>query len=515
MISRRSLTLMAAMMALGFVHAACGGGDETLNENLVVEPVTPMGSVGGQILDATDDRPLVNASVSIVTGDFSVSTTTDGSGLFSVSDVPASGPVLILVNGVGALSADTTAVFTPAAGDYPMNNATLTVGPIGLEPSSGSFSLYVYDENGRPAAGHVISITTSTKWLQYNTSMPVDRGSVTEFATVGSNGLVTFTDLPDYWALGGKVNDLVTITVPPYDADLDGYYEYPGGTFTYNILALSNPQPTMVLQTDGDYPTSLAIVASNIADLEEWVSTTFVPDTIDSVGPITVLFNMPVQQDSLSVEVWSEDGNTSFGSSFTLSGRSLTIQFPTALPTALSGAEYNLLISAVAETGDRLLYGAFNAAFFVLDPANTDGVTATVVKDDASDPLNLKTIITFSEPVGFGSPGTSLNLSNSIIYFGVNNIGPNTGTGDDSGEWGFGSSHITLTPAEPTPDHPAGATLSGYNTTWTFQMPLLNGGGTMPQGIPLYLAFDQVTSSTRIVRRANGQPVPMIELFTP
>lgn len=506
---------MVAMMALGMTQAACGDDEALLNENLVIENVAPMGSVGGQVLTAEDDRPLANAAVNVVTGDFNVSTTTDGSGFFSISEVPASGTVLVLVEGAGMLSAETTKTFTPAAGDYAMSNATLTIGPIGLEPSSGTFALWVYDENGRPAAGHVISLTTSTRWMEYLSGTPVDRGAVTVFATVGSNGLATFTDLPDFWALGGKASDQVVITVPPYDADVDGYFEFPGGVYTYNVLALSNPQPTLLLQTDGNYPSSLSIVASNIAGLEGWNTTTYIPDTIDPVGPITVLFNMPVQQDTLSVEVYAEDGIASFGSSYTLDGRSLTIQFPTALPTDISGAEYNMLISAVAETGDRLLYGGFNAAFFVLDPANTDGVTATVAKEEPGNLLNLTTIVTFSEPVGFGAPGTALSGSNCVLYFGVYNLGPNGTTGDDPGEYGYGSCPFTFSPREPSPEHPAGATLSGYSSTWVFQMPILDGGGTMPSGIPLYLAFDMVSASNRIMRRANGQAVPDIEIATP
>lgn len=513
---KRSLLALVAMLSVGLILglglAACG--DNKLDENLVVNNVAPMGSVGGQVLDATNDRPLAGAQVRVVSGDFNVTATTDGSGFFSVSDVPASGPVMILVEANGMLTAETTATFAPAAGDYPLSNATLTVGPIGLQPSSGSFALWVYDENGRPAAGLTLSITTNTRWLLYNDGAPLDRGMVTGFATVGTNGLATFTGLPDFWALGGKVSDYVKLIAPPYDADLDGFYEFPGGEYFYNILALDNPQPTLVLQTDTDYPNTLAIVASNISDLEEWGSTTFIPDTINPVGPINVLFNLPVQEESLSVEVWSEDGNTSFGSSFTLNGRSLTIQFPTALPTATTGAEYNMLISAVAQTGDRLLYGGFNAAFFVLDSANTEGVSASVAKEDPL-PADTWYSITFSEPVGFGSPGTPLSGGNCVLYFGIYNIGDQPGTGDDAGEWGSTSCPFILYPDEPVPFHPSGSAMSGYTTTWRFQMPTLFGGGTMPSGIPMYLAFDQVQSTSYIMRRANGEPIPMMELSTP
>ncbi len=520
---KRSLLALVMMLTLGVTQAACG--DNALDENLTVTNVTPMGSVGGQVLDAVDDRPLSGAQVRVVSGDFDGTATTDGSGFWSVSEVPASGQVMVLVTANGRLSAETTATFTPAAGDYPMSNATLTVGPIGLQPSTGTFAVWVYDENGRPAAGHTLSVTTNTRWILYNSGAPTNRGMVTEFATVGTNGLVTFTGLPDFWLMGGKVSDSVSITAPPFDSDLDGFFEFPGNTYYWNLLELNNPQPTIVLQTDLDYPSSLSITASNIADFEEWSSTTFVPDVIDPVGPITVLFNMPVQEESLDIQVFSEDGSTSFNSSFTLNGRSLTIQFPTALPTDLTGAEYNILISAVAQTGDRLLYGGFNASFFVLDPANTDGVTATIAKENPGDPTNRWAVVTFSEPVGFGSPGTALSGGNCVTYFGIYNIGPNSGTGDDPGEWESGSCPPAVNipgseewmflPDEPNPMSPAGSGLSGYTRYWRFQLPLLDGGGQILNGYPLYLAFDQVSSSSRIMRRANGEPLPMIELSTP
>jgi hypothetical protein len=86
-----------------------------------------VGSVGGQVLSAVDDRPLAGALVRVVSGDFNATATTDGSGFFSVSDVPASGTVMIHVEANGMLTADTTATFTPEAGDFPMSNATLTV----------------------------------------------------------------------------------------------------------------------------------------------------------------------------------------------------------------------------------------------------------------------------------------------------------------------------------------------------------------------------------------------------
>ncbi|MFH2006342.1 MAG: carboxypeptidase-like regulatory domain-containing protein [bacterium] len=510
---KRNIVALVAMAAL--VATGCGG-DNAIDENLSVNDVAPTGSVGGQVLNATDDRPLAGASVRIIAGDFTTTTTTDGSGIFSISEVPASGPVLIIITASSFLSAEVIGTFNNAAGNFPVNNATLTVGPIGLEPSNGFFSLYVFDENGMPAVGHEISLTTNTRFLMYDNGQPVDQGEHTVSGLVGTNGLITFTGIPDYWALGGKVDADVTITVPPFDSNADGYYEYPGGFFFYNVLDLPNPQPTIVLQTDGTYPNSLAILASNVQALEGWSTSSFVPDTVNGVGPIHVLFNLPVDETSLSVEVWNEDGTTYHTPNLSLDGRSLTIQFPTALPAVPTGAEYNILISAVANTGDRLVFGSFNAAFFVIDQSlSADDVTATAAKEDPTNPADPWVVVTFSEPVGFGIANQGLGGVDCVIFYGIYNIGPGTATGDDPGEWGSLTCPYTFSPAEPSPQRPAGAGLSGYTTTWRLAIPILEGGNTMPSQIPLYLAFDHISTTAYIMRRANGEPLPMMELTTP
>ena len=65
-----AMVAMVAMMALGLSQAACGD-DDTLNENLVVETVAPIGSVGGQVLSAfaISVAPAVVAYVMVIMGE--------------------------------------------------------------------------------------------------------------------------------------------------------------------------------------------------------------------------------------------------------------------------------------------------------------------------------------------------------------------------------------------------------------------------------------------------------------
>lgn len=518
-LSKRWSVLALAGLYLGAVALGCGGDSSksSVDEHLSVDNVAPVGSVGGQVLDGLTDTPLSGVTVTIVAGSFAAKGVTDASGIFAVSGVPASGPVLATFTKSGYLSADLVGAFANAAGQFPVSNATVTFGPLELLPSTGSFSLFVFDESGAPAQGHQMTLTTRVRFLNVQSGLPVSSGSYTAVAQVTGAGQVTFPGLPDYYGLGHKVDTLVDVAVPPYDADGDGYFEFPGQVYTYDVLdlgnpATGNPQTTIVLDTSGGYPTTLSVVASNVQALEGWPNGTYAPDTIPPVGPISVLFNQPVDPDSLLVSVFDEEGIVEHVPNVQVSGSSAQIGFPTALPV---GAEYNMRITARAATGDRLATGSFDAAFFVID--ETAPVSLTIETED-TDPTNPTRIVTFSEPVGFGLPGQSLSLaSNCVLFFEHMQVGPNPGLGDDVGEWGNADCYaptvfdVPLTPVEPDPVQPGGVGRSGYCRKWKFDVPFLDGGAAfLPSGTPVHFAFNHVDSASRVMRRANGEPLPEI-----
>ncbi len=499
---------MAHLVVGLIVLGGCSDGDTKLDEHLTVANVTPTGSVGGMILDATDDSPLGGVEVLVVAGDLQVTDTTDGSGLFEVTNVPASGPVLVTFRKAGYLSGDLVAQFTNAAGDFPVNNATVTVGPVGMLPSDGDFTVYVFDENGRPAQGHLLTLTTGVRFFNYQAGTPINSGSVTVTAQVGGSGMATFFSIPDFWSLGAKADSTVDIAVPPYDADGDDFYEFAGGTYTWDLLDLDNPQPT-ILMTTGDYPPNLAIEASNVQALETGSTVGYAPSAIPTVGPIHVLFNQPIQEPTVAVSVFNEEGTVPYTPQTQVSGRSLTITFPTALPV---GEEFNLNITATATTGDLLRTGSFSAPFFVIDESAE--VTATVTTE--TDLLDPTRIVEFSEPVGFGLPGVQLSGGNCVIFYDFWQVGPGGSTGDDPGELGNSQCSFALIPDEPVPAQPAGAGYSGYTRFWRFEVPLIDGSTQLiPAGTDVYLRFGMVDNTSRIMRRANGAPVPEIVITLP
>ncbi len=512
----RTLFAFLAIGSLAVSGLACGDdGSTALDENVTVTPVEATGTVGGQVLDALTDQPLDGVEVTVVTGGYAAKGSTDSSGIFSIPNVPATGVVIATFSKSGYLSADLTTTFNGAAGDYPLTNATATFGPLALVPSDGDFTVYVFDQNGRPAQGHLLTLTTRVRFLTYVNGASTGNGTFTTTAQVGSTGIATFFNIPDYWALGEKVDSRVDISVPPYDAEDDGFFEFAGETYTFDLLDLDNPQPTILMSdTHNEYPTTLGIEASNVQQLETNTTNGYAPSSLPGVGPITVLFNQPIAEDSLLVSVYDEDGTTPFAPQTQLNGRSLTITFPTALPT---GAEYNLNITATALTGDQLVTGSFSASFFVIDESAS--VTASVDFQDSSDPANLFRIVTFSEPVGFGLPGVALAGGNCVIYYDIWNLGPGSGTGDDPGEYGASSCPYSLAPDEPVPAMPAGAIQSGYTKTWIFQVPLMTCGtppcAPVPQATPVHLIFGSVDSTSRIMRRVNGEPLDSIEVALP
>ena len=74
----------------------------------------------------------------------------------------------------------------------------------------------------------------------------------------------------------------------------------------------------------------------------------------------------------------------------------------------------------------------------------------------------------------------------------------------------------SLRPLEPMPAQPAGSILSGYTKHWAFTVPTrYDNSGQVPPGTDVYMLFNQVQSLTRLMRRANGQPLTQVKITLP
>src|ERR1700742_2085049 len=109
----------------------------------------PAGTVAGVILDATSEAPLMGAAVTIVAGDKTLTAMTDMNGQFAAGKVPA-GTFIMSVAQMGYVTAQITDTLAGSAGNFPVANPQHTVGPIGLFPATGSFTVNVVDETGAP-----------------------------------------------------------------------------------------------------------------------------------------------------------------------------------------------------------------------------------------------------------------------------------------------------------------------------------------------------------------------------
>ncbi len=486
--------------------SGCGSDTQKLDERVSVENANPTGSVGGLVYDGISQTPISSDTevlVTVIAGDQTMTTTVDENGLFSLSDVPASGPVQVLVTADGYLSAHLTADFTNEAGEFPVSNAAVSLGPIGLIPATGSLSIQLFDDQGFPVTDAALTLTTKLRYLLWQEGRPMAMGTETVGGTSDSEGRAQFDGLPDYWSLGANVDDTVILTVPPLDYDGDGIYDFPGNEYPLSALHSNGPDRTIVLSSG--FQQSLTILSSNVAALETNGNLT-VPSVIAPDDSIRVVFSLPVDQDSLLVRVLDEAGENTIETSTTLSGRTLEISFASSLA---AGSKFHLQIHATSSIGNQPVSGNFYAPLYTA-AAEPPRVTDTDIDRDA-DPseVNHTILVFFNQPVGPGNPNrTSYSGGYCVVWFNYDLDG--TGRiGDIPPEVGSGSCNragVVFSSAEKTADMP-GARLSGFSSVWRIsfpqdpQFPATSGG-------QLQLLFSGVTDTSRIFSTPDGHVVP-------
>ena len=498
---------IASMFAL-LLATGCSSDTQNLNEKVSVENANPTGSVGGVVYDGLTQNPIssdaAEVHVTILAGGQKLTATADEDGFFSISDVPASGPVQVLIEADGYLSAHMSAEFVNEAGEFPVDNASISLGPIGLIPATGHFTLHLYNDSGAPVAEAPLVLSTRLRWLLWDNGQPRSQGTVTTApVTTGADGSVRFDGLPDYWTLGSAVDDTLVLTVPPLDYDGDGVFDFPGNEYTFTALHTNGPDQTLVLSSG--YPQSLRILSSNVPALETSSALT-VPSVIAPDATIRVVFSLPIDEATLLVRVVDEQGENSIETDTTVSGRTLGISFPTPLPT---GSGFHLQIHATSSVTNHPVSGNFYAPLFT---ASTEPprVTDLDVDPDADPSLvNPTLLVYFNQPVGPGNPSRiTYTGSSCVVWFNYDTNG--TGQiGDVAPEVGYSTCNragISFSSAEILVNMPS-ARLSGFSSVWRIafpQDPQLN----VPTGGQMQLLFSGVTDQTRVFSTPDGQVVP-------
>lgn len=505
---RQARTTLALFALVAVPLAASCGGDETLG----VTNVSPSGSVGGIVLDAATMLPVAGARVTVVAGGQilpeSGQAVTDAKGYFAVNKVPA-GSLIVRVAPQKAgthAAVDIPAVLPNAAGEFPLANSTLSLGPIGLVPlttkQNGFRVQLVTPDGGGVPANNPVFLRAPLAYVDFSSGDPKARGNLVVEAKTTASGLVTFAGMPDYAKLAGLVgsggiSDAVRVQVPPIDLDKDNTYDFLGTEVTYNVNRKRTRTPIIVLAS-GKAPNKLTILASNIAALMGKQGNRVVGPT---GGSILVTFNLPIKKNQTVVKVYDERGNElALSPKLDVQGNQLTIP----LQGLNQGAEYNLDLKTVAQVEGETLTGTFGAPFFT-SPKPVAQFNVILGRDKTNASL---IHVTFSDPVGSGLPGQSLAGSNAVVYFDYD-INGSGNKGDSPAERGFATSNVTLTINEQNPPGKAG--LSGLSKFWSFTLPNDSLGNPIPAGQNMDLLFSR---SGLYVQKADGTPVSDVKNLT-
>ncbi len=390
--------IVAALVAVG----GCSQGVSVDNGN-------PSGTVAGVIVDATSEAPLTGATVTVIAGDKTQSAMTDMNGQFAVTKVP-SGTFILSVAQMGYVTAQLTDVLPGAVGNFPVSDPQRTIGPIGLFPATGSFSVRVVDETGAPVAGLKLAARTGVRQVVFDNGAATGEGAFEVSATTGMDGSAMFMGLPAYGGLVGVVDDSFTVSVPPTKVMGTEIYDFVGGFFTFHLNGLASSAQVIHLAGPN---TALSILDSNIEYLRGRSgsgSPAFnapVGSLIPINGPVYIAFNQAIDPNSLRAQFLDSSGNlmaTMAMASVSLNDVSLTPSAP--LP---AGKRFNLILHAVAATtAGTITPGSpgeldVTAPFFSEPPA---GAPITVVANSVqtNQPATGPITVTFelSEPIGVG-----------------------------------------------------------------------------------------------------------------
>lgn len=549
----KNITSFAAAIILA---GACSQGVNVNNGN-------PTGVVGGVVVDASNEMPIGGATVNIVAGGSVFSGTTDMSGNFAVTKVP-SGSFILSVVQMGYVTAQITDTLNGAVGNFPINNPSKTVGPIGLMPAGTTFTVRVVDETGAAVAGVKLTARTHVRQILYVNGAPLPQGGFEVQATTGADGNAGFSGLPIYAGLANLVDnsgffvDQLDVAVPPTKIMGSEVYNFLGATYSFRLNSLSSSAQVISLPGPN---TALTILQSNIEYLKgrsgsgspafTAPSGSFIPIN----GPITIAFNQAINSGSLRTIFLDADGKQlSTMAMATVSLNQVSISPSAPLP---AGKRFNLILHAAAATDNGTVPPTgiteinVTAPFWTQPPA---GAPITVVANSvvqlpipANGPIQYQ--FELSEPIGQGF-GTSVALDCVSFYevpssSGFNNDGNTVFQGDwktttspattpptnlvcrqSTGIVGGPQINVTgLTPIETANPMTNPTLITGFTSRFTIttaQAPVAsnqgpckinNPAGTLPgcaqpgTGTKVHLIFSRQDSTTTI-KRVNGMPVP-------
>jgi hypothetical protein len=522
--------VMALVPAMMF---GCGGPEDANGDGIadgiqdpnnvsVVVPATPKGTVSGQVL-TTQQKPLVGVAVSMTIGSALTSkvATTDDAGNFAFQDVPGGAQVLLTFSKEGYAPLRALSRVPTEAGNVPINNGNASFGPVVLSQTNGTVKFTLIAPTGRPAVGVKASLEVdSAGTVLFGPTDSISSTVVAE-ATADAQGVVTFTNVPPPEEIDRiTTSSSYKLVVYSHDADGDGVLESNGLVRYYagsDLLVGANAKP-LALPYTYDPGTPLAVSYTNLTAIRNG-SRLPQYNMIKPGDSIYVVFNQPVQTNSVIVGLTDEYGKESLSVSKAVTNGGTVVTFTPQ--NIQSGKEYNLYYRAVSVSGGS--YTSNTIAFFGGDPANPAPISIESVKfQEAGTNNGLIDASGVGEDVyvNFNQVMTARLSTSAYVYFGadLNNsgkIGDAVGERDPAtGKTSGTNSGFQLVSAEPLapiatkspPEKPVFPfALSNYTTRFRFKYvgSYFNGTTTVPytslnptSNFPIFIAFGALDPTT-------------------
>lgn len=523
---------------------AVGCGDELVDANndgiadginqpgsvTVVAPASPVGTVGGQVLSSRF-LPMDGVDVTMTIGGamLGAKAVTDVTGSFSFKDVPAGSRVLLTFSKAGYVTARATANIPSQAGNVPINNANANFGPVMMAETSGTVKFQVFTPNSRPATGAKATLHVSQAAYLLSNSAESIEGEVVVQGEVDAQGILSFSGIPDP-AEGARIGTNYQLVISPLDTDNDGIPDVDGWVRNYSGQTLvtgdgSGVYEALTIPLTTSIPNAaLAVKYSNLAAIRDG-DVTPLKNMVRPGEPVTIVFNKPIQPNSILVTLTDEYGKESLSASKSLSNGNTYLSIAPGASVS-AGKELNLYVRAVASSdGSRVEY---RVPFVVGDVNNPPSIGVELLRYQESGASNNGNIdagetvyVNFNQVMGY--------LNNGLVQVFIDaDINASGVVGDVTGERGAPTG-FALNAWEPTapiqtrttPEQPVfNLVNSGYTTRYWFtyggsrQLPAttlpsitVRFSALQPVAIPHYQSAWGVAQMTDMLLPTTATPI--------